>query len=164
MKLMETTPPGRVLIGSVVSPTLETEGRDVALAAAGDHQAFQRLHRAHQGRVYSLAVRMAGVEWAEDLTQEVFIRVWQKLDSFRGEASFGTWLYRLSVNLILSRREITPERLANELVPLGRAGTPAEMAAVVAFLLSKQSAYITGQVIHADGGTSVQLVPPGFRL
>jgi 3-oxoacyl-[acyl-carrier protein] reductase len=76
----------------------------------------------------------------------------------------GIRVNALAPGLILSRREITPERLANDLVPLGRAGTPAEMAAVVAFLLSKQSAYITGQVIHADGGTSVQLVPPGFRL
>jgi 3-oxoacyl-[acyl-carrier protein] reductase len=50
------------------------------------------------------------------------------------------------------------------MIPLRRPGTPAEMAAVVAFLLSHQSSYITGQVIHADGGTSVQLAPPGQRL
>jgi len=79
-------------------------------------------------------------------------------------AADGIRVNALAPGLIMSRREITPETLANELVPLGRAGTPAEMAAVVAFLLSKQSGYITGQVIHADGGTSVQLVPPGFRL
>ncbi len=54
---------------------------------------------------------MAGVEWAEDLTQEVFIRAWTKLGTFRGESSFGTWLYRLSVNLILSRRETLRRRL-----------------------------------------------------
>jgi RNA polymerase sigma-70 factor (ECF subfamily) len=53
---------------------------------------------------------MAGGEWAEDLTQEVFLRAWQKLGTFRGDAAFGTWLYRLAVNLILSRRETLRRR------------------------------------------------------
>ena len=79
-------------------------------------------------------------------------------------ADRGVRVNAVAPGLILSRREPTPSTLSNELVPLCRAGTPAEMAAVVAFLLSHQSSYITGQVIHADGGTSVQLVPPGFRL
>jgi RNA polymerase sigma-70 factor (ECF subfamily) len=47
---------------------------------------------------------------ADDLTQEVFIRAWQKLDSFRGDARFGTWLHRLAVNHILSRRETLRRR------------------------------------------------------
>lgn len=47
---------------------------------------------------------MAGDEAADDLTQEVFIRAWRKLDTFRGSSSFGTWLHRLAVNLILSKR------------------------------------------------------------
>ncbi len=82
----------------------------MTLALGGDARAFEGLYRAHQGRVYSMAVRMAGPEWAEDLTQEVFIRAWEKLRTFRGQASFGTWLYRLAVNLILSRRETLRRR------------------------------------------------------
>ena len=93
----------------------EEEGRDVALAKGGDPQAFERLYRSHHGRVYSLALRMIGVEWAEDLTQEVFIRAWQKLKSFREEARFGTWLHRLAVNLILSRRETLRRRMQKQL-------------------------------------------------
>lgn len=88
----------------------DQEGQDVILAAGGDPQAFESLYRCHHGRVHSLALRMAGVEWAEDLTQEVFIRAWTKLGTFRGESSFGTWLYRLAVNLILSRRETLRRR------------------------------------------------------
>lgn len=80
------------------------------LAAGGDERAFERLYRAHQGRVFSVALRMTGPQWAEDLTQEVFIRAWDKLHLFRGESSFGTWLYRLAVNLILSRRETLRKR------------------------------------------------------
>ena len=79
-------------------------------------------------------------------------------------ASDGIRVNALAPGLILTHREPTEASLPNKLVPLGRAGTATEMAAVAAFLLSQQSSYITGQVIHADGGTSVQLVPPGFRL
>lgn len=79
-------------------------------------------------------------------------------------AGRGIRVNAVAPGLIASRREIPPGSPPSELTPLGRAGAPAEVAAVAAFLLSKQSGYITGQVIKADGGTSVQLVPPGFRL
>jgi RNA polymerase sigma-70 factor (ECF subfamily) len=76
---------------------------DVVLAANGDTAAFERVYHAHVPRVYGLARRMAGPEAADELTQDVFVRVWQKLDSFRGESSFGTWLHRLAVNVIIER-------------------------------------------------------------
>ncbi len=82
------------------------ERADVGRAAAGDQAAFERLYRGHVGRVYSLAVRMAGPAEAEDLTQEVFIRAWNKLGTFKGDAQFATWLHRLAVNHILSRRTV----------------------------------------------------------
>lgn len=76
---------------------------DVALAAQGDTNAFERVYRAHVGKVHSLARRMAGPASADELTQDVFVRVWQKLALFRGESSFGTWLHRLAVNVIIER-------------------------------------------------------------
>ena len=88
------------------------ERTDWSLAAGGDHGAFERLYRAHVARVHTLARRMAGDEAADDLTQEVFVRVWQKLWTFRGDASFSTWLHRLAVNLILSRRATLRKRAA----------------------------------------------------
>jgi RNA polymerase sigma-70 factor (ECF subfamily) len=81
----------------------DSERADVALAAAGDHQAFERLYRLHAARVHSLVRRMAGGEADPDeLTQDVFVRAWQRLSTFRGEAQFGTWLHRLAVNLVLN--------------------------------------------------------------
>ena len=77
---------------------------DASKAAAGDHRAYERLYRTHAARIHSLARRMMGGDQAEELTQDVFVRAWEKLGSFRGEAQFGTWLYRLAINLILSRR------------------------------------------------------------
>ena len=61
-----------------------------------------------------------------------------------------------------TRATVTAENLKNDRVPLRRAGTPAETAAAVAFLLSQQSSYITGQTIYVDGGLTAQLSPPGI--
>ena len=77
---------------------------DATLAARGDVRAFARLYETHAGRIFSLARRMAGPEPAGDLTQDIFVRAWEKLGTFRGEAAFGTWLHRVAVNVILARR------------------------------------------------------------
>jgi len=82
--------------------TIPQDAADVALAQSGDAQAFERLYRAQVARVHSLARRMVGPAEADELTQDVFVRGWQKLHTFRGEAAFGTWLHRLAVNLMLA--------------------------------------------------------------
>ena len=76
---------------------------DVARAASGDVAAFERLYRSHVPRIHSLARRMAGAREAEELTQDVFVRAWMKLASFRGESAFSTWLHRLAVNVIIEK-------------------------------------------------------------
>ena len=76
---------------------------DVARAAAGDARAFEALYRTHLPRVHSLVRRMTAGRDADELTQDVFVRVWQKLGSFRGDASFTTWLHRLAVNVVIER-------------------------------------------------------------
>jgi RNA polymerase sigma-70 factor (ECF subfamily) len=79
---------------------------DVALAAAGDRVAFERLYRQHVNRVFSLCARMVNDRGrAEELTQDVFVRAWDKLHLFRGESAFGTWLHRMTVNLVLNARK-----------------------------------------------------------
>src|SRR5947199_4544780 len=79
---------------------------DVARAAAGDRAAFERLYRQHVNKVYSLCERMVSDRaHAEELTQDVFVRPWEKLHLFRGESSFGTWLHRMTVNVVLNARK-----------------------------------------------------------
>lgn len=79
---------------------------DVARAAAGDRAAFERLYRDHVNRVFSLCARMVTDRTrAEELTQDVFVRAWEKLHLFHGESSFGTWLHRLTVNVVLNARK-----------------------------------------------------------
>jgi RNA polymerase sigma-70 factor (ECF subfamily) len=77
---------------------------DVTLATGGDSSAFERLYRTHVARVHSLVRRMLGPSEADEVTQDIFVRVWQKLGQFRGEAAFGTWLHRLAVNVVIERR------------------------------------------------------------
>lgn len=77
--------------------------RYVASAAAGDVCAFEQLYRAHLPRVQSLVRRMAGGRDTDELTQDVFVRVWQKLGTFRGESAFGTWLHRLAINVVIEK-------------------------------------------------------------
>jgi RNA polymerase sigma-70 factor (ECF subfamily) len=78
---------------------------DATLAASGDASAFERLYRNHVNRIYGLVRRMLSDDDADEVAQDIFVRVWQKLGTFRGEAAFGTWLHRLAVNVILARRE-----------------------------------------------------------
>ncbi len=79
---------------------------DVALAASGDRRAFERLYRLHVNRVFTLCARMVSDRTrAEELTQDVFVRAWEKLHLFRGESAFGTWLHRLTVNVVLNDRK-----------------------------------------------------------
>lgn len=76
---------------------------DVALAAAGDVRAFERVYRAHLPKVHSLVRRMSAGRDTDELTQDVFVRLWQKISSFRGESQFATWLHRLAVNVVIEK-------------------------------------------------------------
>src|SRR5471032_2603366 len=77
---------------------------DVALAAGVDQAAFERLYRTHVARIHSLTRRMLSSQEADEVTQDIFVRTWQKLSQFRGDSAFGTWLHRLAVNVVLERR------------------------------------------------------------
>jgi RNA polymerase sigma-70 factor (ECF subfamily) len=77
---------------------------DVALAAGGDASAFERLYRTHVARIHSLTRRMLGSHEADEVTQDIFVRTWQKLGQFRGESAFSTWLHRLAINVVIEKR------------------------------------------------------------
>ena len=99
----------------------------VLRAKQGDQEAFAALFDLHKKRVYSLCLRMTGnVVEAEDLAQDAFIQVFRKLETFRGDATFSTWLYRVVVNTVLMKlrrrrlKEVSldePVRLESSCVP-----------------------------------------------
>src|SRR5260221_12987599 len=87
----------------LAGPNIAAEGApgvadrdDVARARAGDTSAFEGLYRRHAARIHGLTRRLMGPQWADELTQDVFVRAWGKLGTFRREAPFATQLYRLA--------------------------------------------------------------------
>jgi RNA polymerase sigma-70 factor (ECF subfamily) len=102
MLVEETLPIGLTAFDAKRGPA-DRDAMDVARAAKGDVQAFERLYRTHIPRVHGIVRRMAGGKDVDELAQDVFVRAWQKLGTFRGEAAFTTWLHRLTVNVVLER-------------------------------------------------------------
>jgi RNA polymerase sigma-70 factor (ECF subfamily) len=101
--------------------TFEANAPDVELArlaAAGNISAFERLYERYHRRTYSLCLRMTSSQTeSEDLTQEVFIQLFRKVGSFRGESAFSTWLHRLTVNQVLMhfrRRSVKNEKTSED--------------------------------------------------
>ena len=87
----------------------------VRRAQSGDADAFEGVYRAHVGRIHALCLRMSGdTQHAESLTQDVFVRAWEKLSSFRGDSQFSTWLHRLAINVVLQDRRSRGRREARE--------------------------------------------------
>jgi RNA polymerase sigma-70 factor, ECF subfamily len=88
-------------------PVTRQTGGDAALvrrAQRSDSAAFESLYRLHVNRIYGLCLRMTGnVAEAEDCTQDAFIQAWQKLDKFRGDSTFATWMHKVAVNTVLGR-------------------------------------------------------------
>jgi RNA polymerase sigma-70 factor (ECF subfamily) len=85
---------------------LSAEDRNlVRRASQGDVEAFTKLVKAHSSLVYRVSLRMLGSDDAQDASQEVWVRVWRNIRSFRGESAFSTWLYRITMNTCLSMRQ-----------------------------------------------------------
>src|SRR6202011_3244291 len=87
-------------------------------ASEGDMMAFEQLYERHNRRVFSLCLRMTqNSSEAEDLAQEVFIQLFRKIGSFRGESAFTTWLHRLTVNQVLMhfrKRQVKSEQTTDD--------------------------------------------------
>jgi RNA polymerase sigma-70 factor, ECF subfamily len=84
----------------------------VRAAQDGDTAAFRLLYREHVGRIYAFCLRTAGQPAdADAITQEVFVHAWEKLETFRGECAFATWLYRIAVREVLMHHRSTSRRL-----------------------------------------------------
>lgn len=87
----------------------------VSRAVGGDVDAFEELYNRSKGRVFGLCLRMCGNRSsAEELTQEAFIRAWEKLPSFRGDSAFSTWMHRLTVNVVLGHQRSQGRRRTRE--------------------------------------------------
>ena len=105
----------------------DEERRIIAQVCAGDANAFEALVVAYQKQVYNLALRTVGnKEDAADMTQEVFLRAYRALGTFRGESKFSVWLYRLTTNVCIdflrSRHRRAEHRIPNRQQKSARTG------------------------------------------
>jgi RNA polymerase sigma-70 factor (ECF subfamily) len=95
------------------APSSDDTAALVALAARGDVSAFEQLYQRSSGRVYAICVRMTGdAQRARELTHDTFVRAWERLATFRGEAAFETWMHRIAVNLVLGAERSDRRRRA----------------------------------------------------
>ena len=126
----------------------------VQLAAQGDVAAFEEIYRSHHRRVFNQCLRMTrNVSEAEDLTQDVFLQLYRKLKTFRGESAFTTWLHRLTMNVVLMhfrktavRPDQRSDRIPEQLELASRAGSESSV------ILSR---------IYLD--EALQQLSPGYR-
>ncbi len=124
-------------------------------SASGDVGAFEKLYHRHFRRVYALCLRMLGnPAEAEDLTQDTFTHLFNKIGSFRGESAFTTWLHRMTVNQVLMyfrRRKSRPEFTTEE------GETPAQ---IVQGTENPNAMPIVDKIVLED---AISKLPPGYR-
>ena len=132
-------------------PAEHVNDDDLRRAQRGDVDAFGAVYRAHAGRVYAICRRMCGdPARAEELTQDAFVLLWQKLPLFRGESAFESWMYRLVCNCVLqSMRSERRGRAHLESI----AGLPDECS------LGRSA----GSDIRIDLESAIAALPPGAR-
>jgi RNA polymerase sigma-70 factor (ECF subfamily) len=141
----------------LASGMLEAEA--IEGARQGDGQCFEALYALHKRRVFSLCLRMTGnFEEAEDLTQEAFLQLYRKIETFRGDSAFSTWLHRLTVNVILMhvrKNAIVGVSLEEILEPTGEEGAKKDFGS--------HDQNLAGYIDRVILERAVESLPPGYR-
>jgi len=137
-----------------------SEKETIRLAQEGNAAAFEQLYRRYSGRVYSLCLRiLKNDNEAEDLTQEAFLLLFRKINTFRGEARFSTWLHRLTTNLVLMR--LRKKRYAE--VSLDATLEPGEEDSRPIVEPGGPDLRLSGMVDHMNLSRAVEQLPDGYK-
>jgi RNA polymerase sigma-70 factor (ECF subfamily) len=141
-------------------PTELTDADVVRLAQEGDAVAFERVYRLHSRRVYSLCLRMvADPAEAEDLTQDVFLHLFRKIGTFRGESAFSTWLHRMAVNIVLMR--LRRKRIAK--ISLDSITNPADESDTQPKEFGGSDLRLNGVIDRITLQATISELAPGYR-
>ena len=144
----------------LVTNSTSSESEVIERLKLGDHAAFEEIYRRHRRRVYSVCVRVThNSAEAEELTQDVFLRLFRKIGTFRGEASFGSWLYRVALNVGLMHAR--HERLV-QFVSLNEDGE--SEADDADQQLGRDDAQLVGSVNRITLLAAIQRLAPGYRM
>jgi RNA polymerase sigma-70 factor, ECF subfamily len=140
--------------------TESTDADVVRLAQEGDAVAFERVYRLHSRRVYSLCLRMVeDPAEAEDLTQDVFLHLFRKIGTFRGESAFSTWLHRMTVNIVLMR--LRRKRIAK--ISLDSITNPAEESDTQPKEFGCPDLRLNGVIDRVALQAAINELAPGYR-
>jgi len=133
----------------------------VRLAQHGDAAAFERIYQLHRRKVYNLCLRMTGDRTeAEDLTQDVFLQLLRKIDTFRGESAFSTWLHRMSVNIVLMRFRKKPKAET----PLDTIINPEEDSRTLPKEFGQPDLRLNGVIDRITVQAAINELPPGYKV
>jgi RNA polymerase sigma-70 factor (ECF subfamily) len=145
----------------LASGSLPDDAQLVAACRRGEARAMEALYHQYKRRVYGLVYRIVGASDAEEVAQDVFVRVFRGLPSFRGESALGTWIYRLAVNAALSqvarrsrRNEVSDDALAYVPGPAEVRRDPRLAARVEAAMADLPAGYRAILVLHDIEGLS----------
>ena len=137
-----------------------SESEAIKGAKQGDSQCFEFLYGLHKKRAYSLCLRMIGnTDVAEDLTQDVFLQLYRKITTFRGDSAFDIWLHRLTVNIIFMHLRHMKHAMISQnetLEPVEERGTQKEIAV--------QDQILAGPIERVDLERAIESLPPGYRI
>jgi RNA polymerase sigma-70 factor, ECF subfamily len=135
---------------------MATTGAKLALQLSREKPSFDQVYELHKRRVYSLCLRMLGnPTTAEDLTQDVFLQVYRKLETFRGESAFTTWLHRLTTNAVRMHLR-KPSVLLEQLV------ADDELSVLREKHLSRNSRCATSESV-VTLSRAIENLPPGYK-
>ena len=167
-----------------MTPPVAVTDDVLARARAGDADAFGVVYEAHAGRVHALCLRLsADAADARELTQDVFVRVWRTLASFRGDSALGTWIHRVAVSVVLERQRAEARRTArvepvpsmdalrpiarrdavDERMDLERAIAALTPAARTVFVLHEMEGYDHAEISRLTGTTETALRAQLYR-
>src|ERR1700746_292939 len=145
---------------SVHPPNSEiSESEAILLAQKGDAAAFEVLYRRHTRRVFAICVRMSvDRSEAEDLTQETFLMIFRKIQSFRGESAFSTWVHRVAVNTVVMRlrKKNSASESPAEPIDWDENGSKAPLQ------LGERDLQLSGTIDRLNFQRAVAHTPPGW--
>ena len=139
-----------------------SEVEAIRLAQQGDERGFETIYRLHSQRVYALCLRMmrGNAAEAEDLTQESFMQLFRKINTFRGESAFSTWLHRLAFNVVLMRLR----RHSFQVSSLDEMLEPGEKTAgLLQKHIGSRDLRLAGSADRMDLERALEQLPPGYK-
>jgi len=138
-----------------------SEAEAIRLAQQGDERGFERIYRLHSQRVYALCFRMmrGNAAEAEELTQESFLQLFRKINTFRGESAFSTWLHRLAFNIVLMRMR----KRNYQVVSLDEMLEPGEKTARLEKFVASRDLQLCGTVDRMDIERAIEQLPRGYK-